>query len=99
MVRYYPQSTPAIVGRAYELTLWTHCGLDETLIDFGGVLWEPQVEQRAGGVVAPPALVNDPADRGRITMLGSGQAVYEAETGHVLPLRAVLAPRDLMTCY
>jgi hypothetical protein len=100
LVRHHPQSTAVPVGQSAALNLWTHCGLDQTLIDFAGVLWAPIAVPRGnGGVIAPPAIVENPLDRGTITLLGPGRAIYEAETGNVIVLRAVIGPRDLMSCY
>ena len=99
-VRHWPQSSPIPIGSTVELALWTHCGLDQALIDFAGTLWVPLgVPRGNGGVIAPPALVADPQDAGTITLLSAVTATYEAQTGNVILLRAVRGPRDVRACY
>lgn len=100
LVRYFPQSSPAEVNQPTPIVLSTHCGLDQALIDFAGSLWQPAaLPPGDGGVVAGPQLVNDPHDRGMITLLADGNAAYVAETGRTILLRPVRGPRDLMLCY
>lgn len=99
-VRYFAQSHPVEANQPTQIVLYTHCGLQQTLIDFAGALWEPVgLPQGDGGLNAPPALVNDPQDRGTITLLTDDNAVYHAETGRTILLRAVGRSRDLMVCY
>jgi hypothetical protein len=73
------------VGVAYPLDLLTHCGVLGT--DIGGVWFaaDPPLVDGAGN---PPPGWGNPYQRGTVTLLTSGEAVFGDEAAHEVRLRA-----------
>ncbi len=71
--------SPAPAGRSFPFDLYTHCGVDEALIE--GVYFEADVPQIGVARSAPPGWDN-PYQRGTITLLGPDRAVFRDESGH-----------------
>lgn len=90
-------SGPADRGVAVPFGLYTHCGLDNAVIDFGGTLWD--VAGLGEGDQRLPAGLGDPNDFGRIALTGSNTALYVSEAGVQLQLVAHEGPKVVMVCY
>jgi hypothetical protein len=72
-------------GIAYPLDLYTHCGVLGT--DVGGVWFaaDPPLVEGAGN---PPAGWGNPYQRGTLTLMSAGEAVFTDDAGHEVRLRA-----------
>jgi hypothetical protein len=90
-------STPELPGAAQAFSLYTHCGLDNAVIDFGGTLWDPV--GYPGRFPNPPREVGNPIDQGTITVTGAGTAMFVAASGTRIDLEAHAGPKDVLVCY
>jgi hypothetical protein len=109
MTRVAARSAPALPGVSQPLTLYTHCGLENAVIDFAGSLWDPAgppVPGAGGGAgggggpnLAPEAVFADPMDEGSITLTGFDRAVFVGASGARLDLVPHRGPKDVMVCY
>jgi hypothetical protein len=96
--RHRPRSTPVSIGASADIRLYTHCGLEQTPIDFAGLLWTPVADMRGAGMRAQ-MIYNDPADHGTITLVGPRQAAYLTQMGQTILLRPLEGPLDAAPCY
>lgn len=70
--------------------LYTHCGLDRSLIRFDGSYW------RALG--APSGSLKDPFDQGTITLLSQDRAEFQSDTGTTVLLERLAAQPSFVPC-
>ena len=102
MTRVVAKTALALPGVSQPLSLYTHCGLENAVIDFAGSLWdqaEPTVPApRGGGNIAPQTGIDDPFDQGTITLTGIDRAVFIAASGVRLDLVAHRGPKDVVVC-
>jgi hypothetical protein len=96
--RHFARSATVAVGSSATLSLYTHCGFDQAVIDFAGRLWGP-VAPPIGAGNQGPANFADPIDEGTITLVGPNQASYLSATGRTILLRPLDAPLDVAPCY
>lgn len=103
MTRVSAKSAMALPGVSQPFSLYTHCGLDNAVIDFAGSLWDPTGQVPAprggGGNIAPQTGIDDPFDQGTITLTGPDSAVFIAASGVRLDLVPHPGPKDVMVCY
>lgn len=81
--------SPAEVGVAYDVDLYTHCGVLGA--DVGGVWFaaDPPLVEEYG----PPAGWGDPYQRGTLTLESTDEAVFRDDAGHEVRLRAAESER------
>lgn len=96
--RHWPLSVPVAVGSSAEMSLYTHCGFNQALIDFAGRLWMPITTPVGVGNQAPTTYAN-PIDDGTITLIAPEQAAYLSATAHMILLRPRVGPQDVAPCY
>lgn len=103
MTRVSAKSAMALPGVSQPFSLYTHCGLDNAVIDFAGSLWDPTGQVPAppagGGDIAPQTGIDDPLDQGTITLTGPDSAAFTAASGVRLDLVQHPGPKDVMVCY
>jgi hypothetical protein len=95
--RVSPSSRPGAVGEVAPFRLWTHCGLENAVIDFGGTLWD--VAGFPGRYPNPPQGFGNPDDQGTISRTGPGSARYVSASGVPLALTAHDGPKVVFVCY
>jgi hypothetical protein len=68
----------SMVGSAepQRFKLYTHCGLNGSLIEFDGDFWQVVGPERLADDLGPPDGFGDPFDRGSIARTGLLTAVY-----------------------
>ena len=71
-----PESPPAVVGRPYPFTLYTHCGISFAL-DFAGAFWD-----YSSGTVDRATLGN-PFQAGTMILLAPDQARFDYAGGSI----------------
>jgi hypothetical protein len=91
-VRIWPASGAVQEGVAYQMTAYTHCGLDHAL-DFDGSFWEVEA-----GPDDPRDVLDNPEDEGVITLQSQDVAVYISSGGGDFRLRRVEGPREILLC-
>lgn len=97
VTRVWPSSGPAVPDVAASLTLNTHCGLENAVIDFGGTLWD--VVGYPGRFPNPPRGIGNPVDEGSITLVLARSAVLQSASGLRLDLVPHSGPKDVFVCY
>lgn len=88
--RFWPRSAPIEPG-VYEFDTG-HCGLD-FLTDFDGAFWQP-IDPDGG---EPPLFFYN-QDKGTMTLVRKGRAVYESSTGERVRLRRIKGPVTTFPC-
>ena len=79
--------------------LYTHCGLDRSLIEFDGYFWKAQGPgPLSDGAGNPPPGFDDPFDRGSITRTGNDAAVFVSSSGVRLELARLDNRPHLVPC-
>lgn len=86
-------SARALPGTIQTTVLNAHCGLDSAVIDFAGFLWTPP------RFFALPHGLDDPFDKGTITLTSSRTAVFVSRSGIRIPLVPHDGPKDVRVCY
>lgn len=85
-------------GQPYQL--YTHCGLEETSIEFDGDHWRAVgPEPLADGFGNPPSGFGDPTDLGRIWRTGPDTAVFVSSQGVRLDLERAAGPPERFICF
>jgi hypothetical protein len=90
--RFWPNSVRVEERVPYQITVYTHCGLD-FLLDFDHSFWK---------VVADPTPTpawDNPEDSGVITLSGDDTAIYRSSQGTKVELRRLAGPKDVSLCY
>lgn len=91
-------NTPAAVaGVDYPISIYTHCGLDRSRIDFDGSFWDP-IGETSDGQGNPPAGYDNPYDGGVIRLLPDGTAEYTSSQGVRLRLERSSGERSFEPC-
>lgn len=95
--------TTALVGcssmEPQPFELYTHCGLDRSLIEFDGSFWEAQGPgPLSDGSGNPPPGFGNPFDRGSIARTGIDTAVFVSSGGVRLELVRLDRRPDLVPC-
>lgn len=90
-------SPAAVAGIDYPISIYTHCGLDRTRIDFDGSFWDP-VGETSDGQGNPPAGYANPYDRGTIRLLPDDSAEYTSSQGVRLRLERRGDGRSVEPC-
>ena len=80
-------------GVSQPLSLYTHCGLENAVIDFAGSRWDPAT------LPVARARIGDPFDEGTITLIGIDRAVFVASSGVRIDLVPHHGTKDVMVCY
>ena len=79
--------------------LYTHYGIDRSLIEFDGSFWEAQGPgQLSDGSGNPPPGFDKPFDRGSITLVSSDAAVFVSRRGIRIELVRLDNRPDLVPC-
>jgi len=73
---YVPHTSHVAPGRAYPFTLFTHCGLRASLVDFDSSLWDVADAAWIGSNGNPPPGIGNPFQKGAMTLLGSHRARF-----------------------
>lgn len=97
MTRHLPETQPVPVGSSARIELYAHCGLDNAVIDFGGVLWD--AVGYPGRFPNPPRGIDDPIDAGTITLQAENRAIFVSSSGLAIALSARDGPKDVLACY
>ena len=96
-----PAPPPPIEGAGdwVRFELFTHCGLDRSVIEFDGEHWEAigpgPLNDGSGN---PPAGFGNPSDYGWIVRIDSGEAGYQSSKGVPLFLQQLEAPPESGLC-
>jgi hypothetical protein len=90
--RFWPNSVRVEEGVAYQITVYTHCGLD-FLLDFDGSFWKLSADPPQ-----TPAWGN-PEDSGVITLTGDDTALYRSSQGVEVDVTRLTGPKDVRLCY
>lgn len=77
------------IGVPYDFVLGTHCGIR---VAFAGGIYEP-----VGPLINVP--LDNPTDRGTLTLLSEGSARYDSSNGGFVMLRRLHPPSPLQICY
>ena len=96
ITRHLPETQPVPVGSTARIEVNAHCGLDNAVIDFGGVLWD--AVGYPGRFPNPPRGIEDPIDAGTITLQGEDRAIF-VSSGLAIALSAHDGPKDVLVCY
>ena len=93
-------ATVEAAGSWQPFTLYTHCGLGRTVIEFDGDLWEATgpgpLDDGAGN---PPPGFGNPSDEGSIVRLDADRATYRSSEGVVLDLARLDERPDRGMCF
>jgi len=73
---YVPHTSHVAPGRAYPFTLFTHCGLRASLVDFDHGLWDLADAAWIGSNGNPPPGIGNPFQKGAMTLLRSHRARF-----------------------
>jgi hypothetical protein len=92
-----PNSPGAIAGVGYPISIYTHCGLDRSRIDFDSSFWNP-VGETSDGQGNPPDGYDNPYDSGTIRLLPDGTSEFTSSQGVRLRLERFSAARSLEPC-
>jgi hypothetical protein len=76
-------SKPADLAKPYRFVLATHCGIDWA-IDFDGAFWQPLSQDERAFRRGRLKALDEPSDRGTMTLISEGQAVYRSNNGPVI---------------
>lgn len=90
-------SPAAAAGVEYPISIYTHCGLDRSRIDFDSSLWNP-VGETSDGQGNPPDGYNNPYDRGTIRLLPDGASEFTSSQGVRLRLERISPGRSFEPC-
>lgn len=90
-------SPAAAAGVEYPISIYTHCGLDRSRIDFDGSFWDP-VGETSDGQGNPPDGYDNPYDSGTIRLLPDGTSEFTSSQGVRLRLERVTAARSFEPC-
>lgn len=90
-------SPAAVAGVDYPISIYTHCGLDRSRIDFDGSFWDP-VGETSDGQGNPPAGYDNPYDRGTIRLLPDGTSEFTSSQGVGLRLERFSGARSFEPC-
>lgn len=86
----------SVATESQPFELYTHCGLDRSLIEFEESYWDPTgpgpMSDESGG--SPPGF-GDPFDHGTIARTGAFTATFVSSTGVRLDLVRLLGRPDL----
>jgi hypothetical protein len=85
---------PVEVGVQYPFDLYTHCGVLGADIDGLWFAADPPLAEE----YRPPAGWDDPYQRGTLTLLAPGEAVFRDDVGHELRLVAAPGPTRPPAC-
>ncbi|KZB80091.1 hypothetical protein [Amycolatopsis regifaucium] len=83
-----PSDLPVAIlppARSFPFALYTHCGIDEALVD--GVYFEAERPLIGEAFSAPPGWDN-PYQRGRMTLPSPDRAVFRDDLGHEVAFHA-----------
>lgn len=89
-VRFWPRSAAVEQDVDYEMTVYTHCGLDY-LFDFDTSFW-----LLASGHAHEGAA--DPVDEGVIRLVSDDEALYTSSLGYEFDLTRHEGPKDVFMC-
>jgi len=90
-------SPAAVAGIDYPISIYTHCGLDRSRIDFDGSFWDP-IGETSDGQGNPPAGYDNPYDGGVIRLLADGTGEYTSSQGVLLRLERHNAATAFKPC-
>lgn len=86
-------------AQAQPFELYTHCGIDRSLIEFDGSFWEATGPgPLSDGSGNPPPGFGNPFDRGSITRTSHDTAVFVSSDGVRLELARLDGRPDLVPC-
>lgn len=85
-----PSLDPAGPMPSASFELYTHCGLDRSLILFDGSYWKALAE--------PSGPLDDPFDQGTMTLLGPDRAEYVSHSGATVILERLSARPSFVPC-
>jgi hypothetical protein len=87
-------------GDPQAFTLYTHCGLGWSAVDYDGAFWEATgpgpLDDGAGN---PPAGFGNPFDEGTIVRLDADHAMYRSSGGVVLMFRRLEQRPEMRACF
>ncbi len=101
-VRATPAQPPPIEGSGdwVRFELYTHCGLDRTVIEFDGEHWEAMGPGSLNdGSGNPPAGFGNPSDHGWIVRIDAAEAGYQSSQGVPLLLQRLEEPAEPGFCF
>ena len=90
--RVWPVSVPAADDESYEFTIYTHCGVAQSVIDFDGSMWDYD------GPKSSTAGLGNPDAEGTIRLTGKDTAEFTAEDGTRIELTRVNGPKIVPGC-
>lgn len=93
----FPKSGNATIGRRYRFTLYTHCGIRNSPIDFDRSFWSDISQFSELQNTSPPGFDN-PYDKGTIVLLDRETAEYRSRRGISLSLQRIPAPQSYPLC-
>ena len=79
--------------------LYTHCGLDRSLIEFDGDYWRAEGPGPVADELGAPAGFGDPFDNGTIARTSTWTAVYISSEDVRLELTRLDERPDVLPCY
>lgn len=87
--RFFPISEPVEIGRAYDYTAYTHCGLDYAF-DFDESFWDvvdrPDEDAR---------FLEDPEDDGAVELVDDDVAIFTSQRGGEYRLERREGPKEV----
>ena len=93
-IRIWPRSQEVADEGTYRFTV-PHCGLD-WMVDFDASFWSAEQPEDYGKGNRYPFFYN--SDAGTFTFESADEAVYEASTGELIPLRRIDGPIVIQPC-
>jgi hypothetical protein len=90
--RVWPVSAPVDDDTAYEFTVYTHCGVAQSPIDFDGSMWDYDGPKRSN------AGLDDPEAEGVIRLTADDTAEFVAPDGARLELTRMDGPKTVPGC-